>query len=250
MTARATVAEWLALHRVDAAALADWIGQAAPPDTAWFRAPGAPAGAGARGPAGGDAAWALCLQALQGRLGPGMGERVALAGARTACLSRPPPGGARAATLPHPETGSPVVLCPYDGTPAMLMALAHECGHAIHLELGPRDPVPPPILRETCACLAEYALVAALRTGPDRALFAACAGLWDDALDHAAGQGGDRLCRALAAPGGPADYRHNYAPARLLAARLTTGEARAARAALFVDTCELSALLGAGATTV
>lgn len=179
-------------------------------------------------PAGLEAAWPLVCRPLARWLSAPAHRRL------LSCRPVPPPPAARgrAFTLPEGPGGLPLVAAPWSGHPRDLLRLAHEAGHAAQALQGPPGLLPPPLLREACAFLAERALVDA--TG-DPGL----AALWQDATARMLGPLAASLRRALGVPAAPYDYGWNYPIARQLALHLP----EAAAPPLFAGRAETAALL-------
>lgn len=215
------MAGWLALHGLTAAEVVACLN----------RAPGGAAcaagGVQAAMPATLQQAWPRVCQPLAPWLAPDVLLRL------LSCRPVPPPAAARgrAFTLPAGPDGLPVVAAPWSGQWRDLMRLAHEAGHAAQALQGPPGSLPPPVLRETCAFLAERAL-AARAGGP-------LAAIWQADTARLLGPGAAGLRAALADPATPYDYGWNYPLARHLATALP----EAACPALFAGTALLPSLM-------
>lgn len=179
----------------------------------------------------GPGLWSLAAAALSAQL-PEMSEDIARTATQTVVNFAPDP-----ARHPRPfavyvaEKGKVYASCPLSGSARDVILVAHEFGHALQLHLV-ADKGVPPILRETCAVLAEELLLEAL---PDLA------------PEHAGSVGvrltafrtrdlgpmrGD-LLKALRDPSAIYKYDWNYPPARSLALGLCRHRGTGAVAALF-----------------
>lgn len=203
---RATLADWLDLHGLTAAQCRDLM--ARPPSAA------APAAIPSLAVDSADS-WRRIAAHLQTALPQGAAVIAAtLEQTRTDFTRRATQ--ARAFTLQH--DGAIFVRCPASGGLADLLTLSHEFGHACQIlaTAGAQRPPLPPILRETCAGLAELLVLNQLQaTGdplwhPARALFRARTRR--SLLRHAPALG-----RALEDPGAGYSYGWNYTPAITLA---------------------------------
>jgi hypothetical protein len=137
--------------------------------------------------------------------------------ARTARTDFRPPAPARSRpfTLHDGGDGRPWVFCPFTGTAADALAIAHEFGHALQTVLA-RGAFLPPMLREAAAIQAERIALAGFEElkHPDAPLLAAAfaaASRRTFAVPLA------RLEAALDRPSEPYSYAWNYPPARVLA---------------------------------
>lgn len=130
------------------------------------------------------------------------------------------PAADRPMTLDRGAGRAPVVSMCYQGTPADMLCVAHEFGHALQYHLAQGRFVPP-ILRELAAFLAEAVLLRYVqREDPQLAAPLKAAARADDAIYL--GQDGDLLRAALDDPQAAYDYRLNYPVARHLAHAVTT----------------------------
>ncbi len=122
----------------------------------------------------------------------------------------------RAFTLHDAGGGLPFVSCPRTGLLSDLLVLGHELGHVCHVLNHPDSP-PPPALRETVACLAEWLVARAADSGfPHLAALQA-------ARDHRSSARSARvLGAAMANPSAPYSYDWNYPVARVIARRVVT----------------------------
>lgn len=131
-----------------------------------------------------------------------------------------PPQG-RAFTLHDAGAGVPLVACPWSGRARDLLTLAHEFGHAAQIMASPPGAAMPPVLRETCAFLAEAAL---LEHAAGRGLLTGVAPLlqqvWQADTQRLLGRQARPLRQALTRPEAAYDYGWNYPIARALALRL------------------------------
>lgn len=129
-------------------------------------------------------------------------------------------GAAHPFTHYNPETGQTTIAMTWSGSPADLLCLAHEAGHAAHHILSQTNQMPP-ILRETCAFLAELVVIDSLAWS-DPGLYAALQMAWHDDGVHYLDEDLPVLGEALKDPATPYQYRMNYPIARLAAVRLFT----------------------------
>ncbi len=115
-------------------------------------------------------------------------------------------------------TGVCRIAMRWQGTPADVLCLAHEAGHAAQFGLSGTDRMPP-IARETCAFLAELMVIDFVQEHNAEL----CAGLraaWDVDNDRYLGDDVDDLLGALKDPETPYHYRMNYPLARLASVNL------------------------------
>jgi hypothetical protein len=218
--AQATLADWLALHAVTAAALRPFLAPhpAAPPVTP-APPPFAPT------PVTVAATLARALPPLEPTL-------ARLLDVARFDLAPDPARFPRAFTLADDGTGRPFVSVPLDGTATDLLVLAHEIGHACQA-LTPGAPLLPPIQRETAALLCEHALAQAdPRLAPHLARRIARMARHTPAL-----------ARALDHPDAPYGYAWNYPVALTLAARATRRLTVADRTSLVTAPGPLAPLL-------
>jgi hypothetical protein len=201
--AGALVADWLALHGINAEDCRNRLRQmpvdAAPPapDPAFPSTEVLPMIIAALGRAWPDAVATL------GRIGADV--RIDL----SPDLSRFP----RAFTLHDDGRGLPFVSCPIKGRVSDLLVLAHEIGHACQI-LASGQPDLPPVLRETAAYLAEEVML--VSQGPT---VPGLTTLHRTRTARMMRRDGAALLRALQAPETPYDYGWNYPIARDLAQR-------------------------------
>lgn len=219
MTARAAprhrMADWLELHAVEAVPLLGFLDR-------WAEAGQQPTGAqGAGDRAHGmtpGQAWAFCADALLAGLGADLAAAVRAARDHSRLVPGAlPKGMPRAVTLPDGGNGYPLVTCPFGGGLRDLVTLAHEMGHAVHF-VACAGHAPPPVLRETCAFVAEGALAAHVaRQAPD--LLEALETIRQRETARIMAGPLAALRAALDRPDAPYDYAWNYPVARILAAR-------------------------------
>lgn len=132
------------------------------------------------------------------------------------------PAQRRAFTLQDAGGGVLLVACPWSGRARDLLTLAHEFGHAAQIMASPPGVVLPPVLRETCAFLAEAALVhhaerqASHRQAPVLQAPVLQA-LWQADTQRWLGRQARSLRQALIRPTEAYDYDWNYPVARALA---------------------------------
>lgn len=110
------------------------------------------------------------------------------------------------------------VLCCYRNSPADLLALAHEFGHALQLvKLNGR--FCPPVDREVAAFLGEHILLDYAKANQP-AMYLSLASVWQEETNTYLGYDAKALMTALCNLDGPYTYRHNYPVARLIAAKV------------------------------
>jgi hemolysin-activating ACP:hemolysin acyltransferase len=136
--------------------------------------------------------------------------------ARTTVFDFDPVPGA-SFTLDRGEGRGPLVKCPFKGSAADLMTLAHEFGHAVQL-VASQGRFVPPVLREACAFLAELFLLDDLeRQGSPR--HAPAAAIWQRDNVRFLGVDGRSLIAALGDGDRTYTYRYNYPLGRIVAHR-------------------------------
>lgn len=218
--AQATLADWLTLHGVTAAALRPFLVPAPPAPPLGTRPPP-------------FAPTPVTVAATLARALPPLEPTLArLLDVARFDLAPDPARFPRAFTLADDGTGRPFVSVPLDGTAADLLVLAHEIGHACQA-LTPDAPLLPPIQRETAALLCEHTLAQAdPRLAPDLAFRLARMSRHVPAL-----------ARALDSPQAPYRYEWNYPVALTLAARATLRLAAVDRATLVTAPGPLGPLL-------
>lgn len=136
--------------------------------------------------------------------------------ARTAAFDFDPVPGA-SFTLDRGAGQAPLVRCPFKGSAADLMTLAHEFGHAVQL-VASEGRFVPPVLREVCAFLAELFLLDELdRQGSPH--HAAATAIWRRGDARFLGVGGRPLLAALGDGDRAYTYRYNYPLGRIVAHR-------------------------------
>lgn len=179
----------------------------------------------------GPGLWSLAAAALSAQL-PEISEDIARTATQTAVNFAPDP-----ARHPRPfavyiaEKSTVYASCPLSQSARDMILVAHEFGHALQLHLV-ADKGVPPILRETCAILAEELMLQALpdlapdEAGPVGARLAAYR-----ARDL--GPMRDDLLEALRNPTATYRYDWNYPPARSLALGLRGRREAGTMAALF-----------------
>ncbi|TNF22905.1 MAG: hypothetical protein EP318_02335 [Rhodobacteraceae bacterium] len=219
-----TMQDWLDLHGLTAQGCADLVSHAPPiVEVATVAAPASwPEGA---------RLWALAAAALSAHL-PDLAEDIAHTAARTVVNFAPDPARhPRPFTVRLAEKRMVYASCPLSQGAGDPILVAHEFGHALQLHLV-ADRGVPPILRETCAFLAEEVL---LRELP---------GLAGDYADAVAarlararirdfGRLRETLVEALRDPAARYKYDWNYPPARRLALGLCRHPDTDAAMALF-----------------
>jgi hypothetical protein len=229
--ARAVMADWLALHGLQAADCLHLLprldGSAAP-----LRAPDPELGDRAPLP--------MVVDALKLTLPPAA-EILARIGAEVRVdLAPDPQRFPRAFTLHDDGRGLPFICCPLKGRNSDLLVLAHELGHACQI-LASGRPDLPPIQRETAAYLAEVLVTEAIgRTEPERG--AILSALHRAGTDRIMRREGRPLARALADPTTPYAYGWNYPIARELAGRAMRHLGPEARWGIFTGTVGLPQL--------
>jgi hypothetical protein len=161
------------------------------------------------------AAWEMTQRAMQG-LFPAQADIVTATFDHTEktrierSATRP-----RAVTLDNGAGAFPTIVYSYEGDPGDLLMLAHEFGHALQLRMSERRFVPP-VIRETCAFLAERALLAATRIGDPLCYRYLREAAWADDARYF-GRNRDLLEHALARPDTAYRYAWNYPIARYMA---------------------------------
>ncbi len=234
------LSDWLALHGLSAATCLALLDAALPQtDTA----------VSDRGPPPVDLlsslsasdAWAKVSEAVASIL-PDVAPRVLQ---QCGTCFDPPQG--RSFTLHDGGNGVPLVACVWSGRPHDLLTMAHEFGHAAQIMASPPGMAMTPVMRETCAFLAEAALVSHLQAGPAKDLAAVLQSLWQAETLRLLGRSARTLRQALSHPDAAYDYGWNYPIARRLALRLWQDQ-RAAIPALFAGGLTLSQVLGHFAT--
>ena len=116
------------------------------------------------------------------------------------------------------ENGVPLVACPWTGRARDLLTLAHEFGHATQIMASRPGMALPPVLRETCAFLAEAALVDRIENEPESYRLApVLRRLWQADTQRFLGFQARSLRKALPLPFAAYDYDWNYPVARALA---------------------------------
>jgi hemolysin-activating ACP:hemolysin acyltransferase len=136
--------------------------------------------------------------------------------ARTAVFDFDPMPGA-SVTLDRGEGQAPLVKCPFKGSAADLMTLAHEFGHAVQL-VASQGRFVPPALREVCAFLAELFLLDDLgRQGSPH--HAAATAVWRRGDARFLGVDSRSLIAALGDGDRAYTYRYNYPLGRIVAHR-------------------------------
>lgn len=198
-SAKATMADWLALHGVTAQACRAAL-------TAGEPVPAKPA----------DPAWPCDPTALWRQVADLLAPTFPVDDSlieRTWATTRTdfsPQITARAFTLHDDGTGHPLVAFRPKGRLSDLPTLAHEFGHAAQILASAGQPMPP-VLREVCACLAERLVLRRLAvTDPDRARVAQ-AFMAGRGLRHR-----QDLLVALDQPQATYSYNWNYPLARAL----------------------------------
>ena len=209
---RNTMADWLALHRVNAQDVHRFLDLTVPFLKGHHHAlenanPNASHGLSAQ------AAWALCAEALDAQAGPDLAPAIVQAHNHShLVLGHLPKGGPRAVTLPDGGDGQPLVTCPFDGVAKDLITMMHEFGHAVQI-VASEDRFMPPVLRETCAFAAEEALLAHL-AAIDHPLLAPIQAGWQRETARILQAPLTRLYAALDDPDTSYNYIWNYPLAR------------------------------------
>ncbi|MEM6487450.1 MAG: hypothetical protein AAF677_04140, partial [Pseudomonadota bacterium] len=181
-----------------------------------------------------EAAWAFCGAAMADApwsLAPAV-HRAMAETVRDLSPQATGVGGTGGPRCVIPRAGQgPWLRSPYTGSVGDLLWLAHEFGHAVQAVAADGCDVPP-VARETCAFLAELALLDhAAHRAP--ALAASLCAAWRRHAGRYYGADRIDLTAALDAAERPAayDYRWNYPPAHLLARAIHRAGAGAAGAA-------------------
>lgn len=211
-----SLADWLALHQLDAAtchrileAIAGTRASDPPiadsPDHE-YRTPDL------------DAAWHRVVEALR-RFLPERQDIIdaTFAGTTRIVLHRPD-GSRKAVTIDNGPAEFPTILFSYRGAPADILMMAHEFGHALQIRASMGRLVPP-IMREVCAFLAEYALMSHVQQRRP-AHYNHLAKAWRKDDQRYFGAHRDRLAAAMLAPATPYLYSWNYPVARYLASQI------------------------------
>ncbi len=121
-------------------------------------------------------------------------------------------------TVDHGAERAPTILCAYRESPEDLVALAHECAHAVQLTLS-KGAFMPPIQREVCAFVGEQILIDFAATHrPDIA--DSLRAVWDRENETYFGEDTRRLADAARDENSPYAYRWNYPVARMAATEL------------------------------
>lgn len=126
---------------------------------------------------------------------------------------------------------APQIVMAWRGTAGDMICLAHEAGHALQIVWSDHAETPV-IARETCAFLAEIALLS-YAEAHNPSLHAALARVWHRENATYFDADAKVLLSALQDPSTPIDYRCNYPLARLAAWRLAREQGLAACGALF-----------------
>ncbi|WP_323765114.1 hypothetical protein [Marinovum sp.] len=227
--------DWLALHGLTVQNCADLLALTPP-----MPAPVAPAGAAAAG-LDGPALWALVASALAEAL-PELAPEIARTAAETVVNFAPD-----RARHPRPfalyieKKAMVYVSCPLSGGARDMVIAAHEFGHALQLHCIAGAPVAP-VLRETCAFLAEELLPQALTgTAPEQA--GAAAEVLVRSRRRNLGPMRRDLLASLAEGAALYDYGWNYPPARILALFMQRDAPASLRRAVFHGRVTVSELI-------
>ena len=162
--------------------------------------------------------WSVVVSALTVQL-PDLGTDIARASTDAIVnfspeLNRHP----RAFTLYIPEKNRIYTSCPLSNSAQDVVVVAHEFGHVLQLHFV-ADPPLVPVLRETCAFLAEELVLKALpELRSDLMPPVSCAIAASRA--QALGRMRNDLLRAVKDATAPYDYNWNYPPARIMASHL------------------------------
>lgn len=238
----AVMRDWLRLHDLDAVTCARLLQRPVtrPPAPECVQ-PSVPSRvSGASGPA---ALWELVAQALAGQL-PALAGRIEETATRSMVNFAPDPARhPRPFTLYLDARALVYVSCPLPGGGGGdVLLMAHEFGHALQLHCVPGAAVPP-VMRETCAFLAEDLVIAGLRDlAPDLAQ-SAHAELMRQSR-RSLGPMRDRLVACLSRPDKPYAYDWNYPPARVFAHHLSAAGLPQQLEAMFYARTTPGALLG------
>jgi hypothetical protein len=223
--AKATMADWLALHGVTAQACRALLTNEEPtagkcPDSDWPNDP--------------VALWRQVADLLAPAFpaDDGLIERTWV-GTRTDFSGQT---RARAFTLHDDGTGRPLVVFRPKGRLSDLPTLAHEFGHAAQLLASAGQPMPP-VLREVCACLSERLALRGLATTDPESAGMAQRWVAGRGLRHRQG-----LLLALDRPQAVYSYDWNYPLARVVVRGLD-GLGAADLARLFAGRIPLATLI-------
>jgi hypothetical protein len=156
---RASMADWLSLHAITAADCAALL----PPESEQFAPTGKTFAEAAAVPTGysPDEAWKIVTRSVVSHCSS-LSDSIARLSANATVNMLPD-----LHKYPDPFTlhdggnGYPYISCHYDEGVGSLMALAHECGHAVQCVESQANFVPP-VIREVCAFLSEIACEALL----------------------------------------------------------------------------------------
>lgn len=125
----------------------------------------------------------------------------------------------RALTLDNGPNAFPTILYSYRGEPSDSLIIAHEFAHALQITAS-RGKFVPPIIREVCAFVGEWALLChALHSDP--AQYRRLSQVWHNDNRKFFGTYKQRLNSALLQPEEPYKYFWNYPIARYLAIRVS-----------------------------
>lgn len=214
--------DWLALHGLSAAGcltLLETTGRA----ERSLRAPAVaadPAEDGlVDGLPDGPGIWALVAEGLGAQL-PALAPEIARTAQETIANFTPDRSRHPRAFTLRLERGARIYASlPIRGKPLDVVLIAHEFGHALQLHCS-GDTAVPPILRETCAFLAEN-LVARHMQCQGHALAGAVSQCLAVARARDLGARRQALRTAVGRPDARYDYDWNYPPARILARQLS-----------------------------
>jgi hypothetical protein len=121
----------------------------------------------------------------------------------------------RALTLDNGPTTYPTIFYSYLGEPSDSLIIAHEFAHALQIRAS-RGKFVPPIIREVCAFLGEWALLCHV-VHSDAAQYRRLYRVWNNDNNKFFGTEKHRLNSALLRPHTPYRYSWNYPIARYLA---------------------------------
>lgn len=135
----------------------------------------------------------------------------------------------------------PFISCNYDRSPAGLLCVVHEFAHAVQI-LASDHALMPPVAREVCAFLGQYALIDWLKERQP-ALADALRNAQCEEDRRYLGSDAEALAVAMRGDGAAYHYRWNYPIARWLADRIWSEGDRVVMARLFASGAQAPALL-------
>lgn len=211
-----TLAGWLQLHGLSAQTCQVLLGLTPPLLPPPVSAPDAAI-------PDGPALWSLIADCLAAEL-PTLDSDIRKTAGQTLVNFAPDPERhPRPFTLHAPVQSRVYVSCPLTGQADDVLTVSHEFGHALQLTCCPETALTP-VLRETCAFLAE-AIVAKALNQHDVALSGSVRAVYERRAATDLGPVARRLRAALDRPETPYDDHWNYPPARQIARHLIDGEA-------------------------